>query len=85
MEVSDSNANVVVDVKFDSFKFGTEFEKDAFDMQRNMTAATEKGGQTGTDSGVAPAGKQVRTAPKNLPILRLRLNLTELSLMDRPV
>ncbi|WP_339307301.1 DUF4367 domain-containing protein [Paenibacillus sp. FSL H8-0317] len=55
VEVSDSNANVVVDVKFDSFKFGTEFEKDAFDMQRNMTAATEKGGQTGTDSGVAPA------------------------------
>ncbi len=55
VEVSDSNANVVVDVKFDSFKFGTEFEKDAFDMQRNMTAATEKGGQTGTDSGVTPA------------------------------
>ncbi|WP_149846370.1 outer membrane lipoprotein-sorting protein [Paenibacillus sp. 37] len=55
VEVSDSNANVVVDVKFDSFKFGTEFEKDAFDMQRNMTAASEEGGQTGTDSGVTPA------------------------------
>lgn len=55
VEVSDSNANVVVDVKFDSFKFGTEFEKDAFDMQRNMTAATKEGGQTGTDSGVTPA------------------------------
>ncbi|KAA8747188.1 outer membrane lipoprotein-sorting protein [Paenibacillus sp. UASWS1643] len=54
VEVSDSNANVVVDVKFDSFKFGTEFEKDAFDMQRNMTAATEEGGKTGTDSGVTP-------------------------------
>ncbi|MBP2247681.1 outer membrane lipoprotein-sorting protein [Paenibacillus xylanexedens] len=54
VEVSDSNANVVVDVKFDSFKFGTEFEKDAFDMQRNMTAATKEGGQTGTDSGVTP-------------------------------
>lgn len=55
VEVSDSNANVVVDVKFDSFKFGTEFEKDAFDMQRNMSAATEEGGKTGTDSGVTPA------------------------------
>ncbi|WP_413404922.1 DUF4367 domain-containing protein [Paenibacillus amylolyticus] len=55
VEVSDSNANVVVDVKFDSFKFGAEFEKDAFDMQRNMTAATKEGGQTGTDSGVTPA------------------------------
>lgn len=54
VEVSDSNANVVVDVKFDSFKFGTEFEKDAFDMQRNMSAATEEGGKTGTDSGVTP-------------------------------
>ncbi|WP_433751679.1 DUF4367 domain-containing protein [Paenibacillus amylolyticus] len=54
VEVSDSNANVVVDVKFDSFKFGTEFEKDAFDMQRNMTAASEEGGKTGTDSGVTP-------------------------------
>lgn len=54
VEVSDSNANVVVDVKFDSFKFGTEFEKDAFDMQRNMTAATKEGSQTGTDSGVTP-------------------------------
>lgn len=56
VEVSDSNANVVVDVKFDSFKFGTEFEKDAFDMQRNMTAATENGGKAGTDSGATPAG-----------------------------
>lgn len=55
VEVSDSNANVVVDVKFDSFKFGAAFEKDAFDMQRNMTAATKEGGQTGTDSGVTPA------------------------------
>ncbi|WP_145333406.1 DUF4367 domain-containing protein [Paenibacillus xylanexedens] len=57
VEVSDSNANVVVDVKFDSFKFGAEFGKDAFDMQRNMTAATEEGNKTGTDAGVAPAEK----------------------------
>lgn len=61
VEVSDSNANVVVDVKFDSFKFGTEFEKDAFDMQRNMTAATENGGKVGTDSGTAPAGEGKET------------------------
>ncbi|SDL27590.1 Outer membrane lipoprotein-sorting protein [Paenibacillus sp. OK060] len=61
VEVSDSNANVVVDVKFDSFKFGTEFEKDAFDMQRNMTAANENGGKVGTDSGAAPAGEGKET------------------------
>ncbi|WP_337033778.1 DUF4367 domain-containing protein [Paenibacillus illinoisensis] len=48
VEVSDSNANVVVDVKFDSFKFGAEFSKDAFDMQRNMTAGTK--GNSGTDT-----------------------------------
>lgn len=53
VEVSDSNANVVVDVKFDSFKFGAEFGKDAFDMQRNMTAGTE--GNSGTDTGSNPA------------------------------
>lgn len=59
VEVSDSNANVVVDVKFDSFKFGADFGKDAFDMQRNMTAATEEGNKTGTgtDAGAAPAEK----------------------------
>ncbi|UPK45299.1 MULTISPECIES: outer membrane lipoprotein-sorting protein [Paenibacillus] len=61
VEVSDSNANVVVDVKFDSFKFGTEFEKDAFDMQRNMTAASENGGKGGTGTGAAPAGEGKET------------------------
>ncbi|WP_440117345.1 DUF4367 domain-containing protein [Paenibacillus sp. QZ-Y1] len=68
VEVSDSNANVVVDVKFDTFKFGTEFQKDAFDMQRNMTAVTEEGGKAGTDSGAAPAeqtGEGGTTEPAN--------------------
>ncbi|MGG1596238.1 MULTISPECIES: outer membrane lipoprotein-sorting protein [Paenibacillus] len=37
VEVSDANANVLVIVKFDVFEFGTKFEKDHFDMQRNMT------------------------------------------------
>lgn len=41
--VSDSNANVVVDVKFDTFEFGKKFEKDSFDMQRNMTSSTGEG------------------------------------------
>lgn len=51
VEVSDASANVVVDVKFDSFKFGAEFGKDAFDMQRNMTAATGEKEQDGTSTG----------------------------------
>lgn len=38
VQVSDSEAKVVVDVKFDNFKFDPEFTKDSFDMQKNMTA-----------------------------------------------
>jgi outer membrane lipoprotein-sorting protein len=37
VEVSDINANVLVDVKFTQFEFGRTFEKADFDMQRNMT------------------------------------------------
>jgi outer membrane lipoprotein-sorting protein len=37
VEVSDSNANVMVIVDFNQFEFGKKFEKDSFDMQRNMT------------------------------------------------
>ncbi|ANE47064.1 membrane protein [Paenibacillus swuensis] len=39
VEVSDSNANVVVEVNFDQFEFNKKFDKDSFDMQRNMTAS----------------------------------------------
>ncbi|NHN34293.1 LolA family protein [Paenibacillus agricola] len=38
VEVSDSNANVMVIVDFDQFEFGKKFEKDSFEMQRNMTS-----------------------------------------------
>ncbi|MNO77002.1 Sporulation protein YdcC [compost metagenome] len=41
VQVSDSEANVVVEVKFTSFAFNTKFEKDSFDMKRNMTAMGE--------------------------------------------
>lgn len=40
VQVSDSEAKVVVDVKFDSFKFDPEFTKDSFDMQKNMATGT---------------------------------------------
>ncbi|AIQ16338.1 membrane protein [Paenibacillus sp. FSL H7-0357] len=40
VQVSDSEAKVVVDVKFDSFKFDPELNKDSFDMQRNMANGT---------------------------------------------
>ena len=38
VEVSDTNGNVLVRVDFTQFVFGAKFEKDSFDMQRNMTS-----------------------------------------------
>lgn len=38
VEVSDENNSVVVVVEFTRFEFGSKFEKDSFDMQRNMTS-----------------------------------------------
>jgi len=38
VQVSDSEAKVVVDVKFDSFTFDAKFPEGAFDMQKNMTS-----------------------------------------------
>jgi len=38
VEVSDVNQNVMVMVDFTKFEFGTKFDKDSFDMERNMTA-----------------------------------------------
>lgn len=37
MEAMDENARVLLDMKFDSFRFNTKFENDSFDMERNMT------------------------------------------------
>lgn len=38
VEVLDSNSKVIVQVEFTEFEFGKKFEKDSFDMQRNMTS-----------------------------------------------
>lgn len=71
VEVSDANSNVMVIVKFDQFEFGTKFEKDQFDMQRNMTGwnlktlptmtqgdskAAEKSGATDSKAGAGATG-----------------------------
>ncbi|MBO9608365.1 MAG: DUF4367 domain-containing protein [Paenibacillaceae bacterium] len=40
VEVSDSNENVMVVVDFTHFEFDKKFEKDSFDMQRNMTSSS---------------------------------------------
>ncbi|MDQ0087322.1 outer membrane lipoprotein-sorting protein [Paenibacillus anaericanus] len=39
VQVSDAEAKVVVEVKFDKFAFGTKFDKNSFDMQHNLDAA----------------------------------------------
>ncbi|XEC94146.1 DUF4367 domain-containing protein [Paenibacillus tarimensis] len=41
VQVSDTNAAVMVEVQFDQFEFGAKFEEGAFDMQRNMGAPGE--------------------------------------------
>jgi len=38
VQVSDSEAKVVVDVKFDSFDFNPKFDEGSFDMKKNMTS-----------------------------------------------
>jgi outer membrane lipoprotein-sorting protein len=40
VEVSDANANVKVIVDFKQFEFGKKFDKDSFDMKRNLAAWT---------------------------------------------
>lgn len=37
VEASDAEANVLLEVKFNSFTFGKKFEADSFDMKRNLT------------------------------------------------
>ncbi|WP_223069092.1 outer membrane lipoprotein-sorting protein [Paenibacillus caui] len=39
VQVSDSSAQVIVEVKFDSFEFGKKFAKKDFDMQENLNTA----------------------------------------------
>lgn len=40
VEVSDTNAAVMVDVKFDTFEFGRKFDKSVFETEANMKAST---------------------------------------------
>ena len=41
VQVSDAQAKVVVEVKFDKFDFNTKFDDKSFDMQRNLDAAAQ--------------------------------------------
>ncbi len=47
VEVSDTNANVMVDVKFDKFSFGPKFDKSVFETEANMKAEAAPSGADG--------------------------------------
>lgn len=53
VEVSDTSANVMVEVTFDTFDFGKKFEKSEFDMDKNMGVTPDNkpsGAEEGTES-----------------------------------
>lgn len=51
VEVSDANANVMVEVTFNAFEFGKKFDKSAFDMDRNMGTPPSAQPSGNVDSG----------------------------------
>jgi outer membrane lipoprotein-sorting protein len=51
VEVADANGNVMVMMKFNEFQFGAKFDKDQFDMQRNMTSMSIQSLPTMANSG----------------------------------
>ncbi|RUS45352.1 outer membrane lipoprotein carrier protein LolA [Cohnella sp. AR92] len=56
VQVTDSNSNLMVEVKFDSFKFGAKFDKSAFDMQSNMGNAPGAGSSSASGNGASNQG-----------------------------
>ncbi|BBI31864.1 LolA family protein [Cohnella abietis] len=60
VEVSDANAKLMVEVNFDTFKFGKKFDKSAFDMEKNMGAtpntkpSDSSNGSASPDNTAAP-------------------------------
>lgn len=67
VQVSDSEAKVVVDVKFDSFTFEPKFGDDAFDMQKNMAgggAAESTVAQVDENGNPLPSGGEAAPLPE---------------------
>ncbi|WP_027093912.1 outer membrane lipoprotein-sorting protein [Cohnella thermotolerans] len=61
VQVTDTNANLMVEVKFTNFEFGKKFDKSAFDMQQNMSGAPNAGqssddNSTSGDNGSSTSG-----------------------------
>lgn len=62
VQVSDAQAKVVVEVKFDKFDFDAKFENNSFDMQHNLDAAAKDA--KGTLLEVDENGMLVEKAPE---------------------
>ncbi len=62
VQVSDSQAKVVVEVKFDKFAFDAKFENNSFDMQHNLDTAAQNA--KGTLLEVDENGMLVEKAPE---------------------
>ncbi|GGG81408.1 outer membrane lipoprotein-sorting protein [Paenibacillus radicis (ex Gao et al. 2016)] len=69
VEVSDTNASVMVDVKFDTFEFGPKFESSAFETEANMKSAPSNGGTGDQATTVQPEdngeGSEEATTPSD--------------------
>lgn len=60
VEITDTNANLMVEVKFDNFKFGKKFDRSAFDMQQNMTAAPNAQSGGGETNAQQPGASETK-------------------------
>jgi outer membrane lipoprotein-sorting protein len=54
VEVSDTNATVMVEVNFDGFEFGKKFDKSAFDMDKNMGIVPNSKPSDSNDGAASP-------------------------------
>ncbi|WP_042170512.1 LolA family protein [Paenibacillus gorillae] len=67
VEVSDTNASVMVDVKFDTFEFGPKFESSAFETEANMKSAPSNGGTGDQATTVEPDDNGENSEQVNTP------------------
>ncbi|TVX91876.1 DUF4367 domain-containing protein [Paenibacillus agilis] len=67
VQVTDAESRVVVEMKFKQFDFSKKFEKDAFDMQRNMTASANIDPQPQAQNEQSSDAKATTTDPSSAP------------------
>jgi outer membrane lipoprotein-sorting protein len=90
VEVSDDQANVLMVMDFSQFEFGRKFDKDSFDMQRNMTSwkleslpAMAQSGANQAANGQASSSEQAEFGviePTYMPQGVKKLDMAELNL-----